>query len=104
MDEWNYWSNDNLTRFYLESSKKWYKDTKHFSKEFPYAKVEALDQCLDSHEKYVKFMHMLGRPVPVKQEAFIKKAKAKRERYARVQKDKEDKESLERINAAFAKK
>ncbi len=52
----------------------------------------------------MKINHMLGRPVPPKREAFFEKAKAKRERYAQVQKDKEDKESLERMNAAFAKK
>ncbi len=45
---------------------------------------------------------MLGRPMPAKREAFFHKAKAKRERYAKAQKDKEDKESLQRINVAFA--
>jgi predicted ATP-binding protein involved in virulence len=99
MNDWRY---DNLTRFYLDSSKKMYDNAKKAVA--VYEKVEALDQCLDSHEKYTNFMHMLGRPVPVKQETFIEKAKAKRERYAQAQKDKEDKESLERINTAFSKK
>ena len=43
-------------------------------------------------------------PVPPEREDFWKKARAKRERYAQTQKVKEDKESLERINAAFTKK
>ena len=102
MDEWNYWRIDNLTRFYLDSSKKRYDNAKKAVA--AYEKVEALDQCLHSHEEYTKFMHMLGRPVPPEREAFFEKAKAKRERYAQAQKDKEDKESLQRINAAFAKK
>ena len=45
---------------------------------------------------------MLRRPVPPKREAFWKKVKAKRERYAQVQKNKEDNEYLQRINALFA--
>ena len=102
MGDWNYGRKVNLTRFYLDSSKKWYKDAKKAAS--AYEKVEALDKWLDSHEEYKKFMHMLGRPVPLEREAFFQKAKAKRERYAQTQKDLEDKESLERINAAFTKK
>ena len=96
----DYWLRDNLTHFYLNISKEWYKDAKTYAP--PYEKVEALDKCLSACENYEKFMHMLGRPVPPKQEAFFQKAKAKRERFAQAQKVQEDKESLERIKVAFA--
>ena len=76
----DYWRIDNLTRFYLKHSNEWYKDAKEAAS--PYEKAEALDKCLSAHEEYEKFMHMLGRPVPPEREAFWKKAKAKRERYA----------------------
>jgi hypothetical protein len=98
MNDWRY---DNLTHFYRKSADKWYEKAKKAA--LPHEKVEALDQCLDSQEKYEKYMHVLGRPVPPKWEAFSTKAKAKRERYAQAQKDKEDNESLERINALFAR-
>ncbi len=96
MNDWRY---DNYADFYLGMSKKWYKDTKQTA--LPYEKVEALDHCLSACENYEKFMGMLGRSVGPKQEAFWNKAKAKRERYAQVQKNKEDSESLQRINALF---
>jgi hypothetical protein len=90
----------NYARFYLRASKKWYNDAKKTA--VPSEKVEALDRCLDTYEKYAKYMGILGRPLPPKREAFWNKAKAKRERYAQVQKNKEDNESLQRINALFA--
>jgi hypothetical protein len=96
MNDWRY---DNLTHFHLKQSKKWYKDAKEAA--LPYEKVEALDRCLSACEKNEKFMHMLGRPVPPEREVFWNKAKAKRERYAQAQKDKEDNEFMQRINALF---
>jgi len=97
MNDWRY---DNYAHFYLGASKKWYKDAKTTA--LPHEKVAALDRCLSCCENYEKFMGMLGRPVGPKQEALFQKAKAKRERYAQVQKNKEDNESLQRINALFA--
>jgi hypothetical protein len=97
MNDWRY---DNLTRFYLKSADEWYENGEKAA--LDHEKVEALDCCLDSHEKYEKYMHVLGYPIPAEREAFWNKAKAKRERYAQAQKDKEESESLQRINALFA--
>ena len=98
----DYWRIDNLTRFYFNSLDKWYKNALSKKEASPDEVVEALDKCLSAHEEYKKFIHMLGRPMPPKREAFVQKANAMRERYAQTQKVKEDKESLERINVFFA--
>ncbi len=97
MNDWRY---DNLAHFYLGMSRKWYNDAKKTA--LPHEKVAALDRCLICCENYEEFMGMLGRPVGPKQEALWNKAKAKRERYAQVQKKKEDNEALQRINALCA--
>ena len=94
------WRRDNLTRFYLNLSKRWYQSAKTYAS--PYEKVDALDKCLSACENYKHFMHRLGCPVPPAVEASFQKAKASRERYAQAQKVQEDTESLERIKAAFA--
>lgn len=98
MNDWRY---DNLTRFYLKYADKWYKDA--LSKKEEYEVVEDLDKCLDSHEKYKKYMHVLGYPIPPEREVFFHQVYTMRERYAQAQKDKEDNESLQRINAFFAR-
>jgi hypothetical protein len=97
MNDWRY---DNLTRFYLKSADSWYEKGEKAA--LPHEKVAVLDHCLSACEEYKENMHKLGRPVPPKREVFWNKAKAKRERYAQAQKDKEDNESLQRINALFA--
>jgi hypothetical protein len=90
-----------LTRLYLGSADRWYKYA--LAKKEEYEVVKDLDKCLECHEKYKNYMHVLGYPIPPEREAFFQQAYTMRERYAQAQKDKEDNESLQRINAFFAR-
>jgi len=63
--------------------------------------VTLLDFCLDAYEKYKYHMDMLGLPVHPEQEEAIEAIKTLREANARAQKEKEDRESLQRIIEYF---
>ena len=63
--------------------------------------VTLLDFCLDAYEKYKYHMDKLGLPVHPEQEEAIEAIKTLREANARAQKEKEDRESLQRIIEYF---
>ncbi len=65
------------------------------------AAVTLLDFCLDAYERYKYHQTKLGLPVHPEQEEAIEAIKTLREANARAQKEKEDRESLQRIIEYF---
>lgn len=63
--------------------------------------VTVLDFCLYAYENYEYHMAKLGLPVHPEQEEAIEATKTLREANARAQKEKEDRESLQRIIEYF---
>ena len=85
----------NFTESYFEWSRY------HMQKgEFASA-VAMLDSCLYMYEKYKYHIAKLGLPVHPEQEEAIEATKTLREANARAQKEKEDRESLQRIIEYF---
>ena len=82
-DHYFYWS-----RFHMQKGN------------FAYA-VTLLDFCLVAYENYKYHMDKLGLPVHPEQEENIEAIKTLREANARAQKEKEDRESLQRIIESF---
>ena len=64
--------------------------------------VTLLDSCLYMYEKYKYHLDKLGLPVHPEQEEAIEATKKLREANARAQKEKEDRESLQRIIEYFS--